>query len=133
MNNYASLLAGLQPENTSELERADELLLEFRRSSNPFVLDTIGAVLLRLGDYRQAQAYLERAIGLDGDLPEAHYHLGLVLFELGDHEGAVRHLERSLNADRQFLGYEEAVATLAAAQNAARQDAEAEPENEATQ
>ncbi|MGP1255099.1 MAG: tetratricopeptide repeat protein [Kiloniellales bacterium] len=133
VNNYASLVAGLQPENTEALERADALLTDFRRSTNPFVLDTIGAVLLRLGDYRQAQAYLERSIGLDGDLAEAHYHLGLVLFALGDNAGAVDHLETSLEAGRQFLGHEEATETLAAAQEALQQEAEANPATSTTQ
>lgn len=115
VNNYASLLASLEPDNTAELERAKELLDPFQRTESPYLLDTIGAVLLRLGDARQAQAFLERAIALNNDLVEAHFHLGQAHLMLGDAGGAVPHLETAVNAEKPFLGIEDARAALATA------------------
>jgi tetratricopeptide (TPR) repeat protein len=112
VNNYASLLAALEPDNLEELREAKALLDPFLRTSNPFVLDTIGALLLRLGDARQAQAYLERALALEPSLPDAHFHLGLALLELDAPAVAAEHLEQALNAEGGFLGKEEAEAAL---------------------
>lgn len=112
VNNYASLLAALEPDNLEELRKAKELLDPFQRTSNPFVLDSIGAVMLRLGDARQAQAYLERALALEPSLPDAHFHLGLALLELDAPAAAAEHLEQALNADGGFLGKQEAEAAL---------------------
>jgi tetratricopeptide (TPR) repeat protein len=124
VNNWASLLSALRPDDTEALQRARELLEPFERSSNPLVLDTVGAVLFRLGEPRQAQAFLERAIAIDPDLAEAHYHLGMTFHELGDRDAAIRHLDRAVSAPRDFLGREEARAILAEAQQAAQQSAQ---------
>lgn len=64
------------------IERAHQL-----RPDDPAVIDSLGWVHYRLGNYEKALQYLRRAFELLND-PEIAAHLGEVLWVTGDHPGA---------------------------------------------
>ncbi|HVJ30301.1 MAG TPA: tetratricopeptide repeat protein, partial [Gammaproteobacteria bacterium] len=68
------------------------------------IIDSMGWVLYKLGDYRAAADYLERAYRLDQD-PEIAAHLIDVRWQLGERDGALELLRQSLeaNPDSQHL------------------------------
>lgn len=57
----------------------------------------LGISYLRQGDYRTAQAKLEKAIADDSSLATAHSALGLVYERLGDAAGAEKNYRRAVN------------------------------------
>ena len=62
---------------------------------SPAIIDSMGWVLYKLGDYRSALDYLERAYRLEQD-PEIAAHLVDVRWALGDREQALELLRTSL-------------------------------------
>jgi predicted Zn-dependent protease len=71
---------------------------------SPAIIDSMGWVLFKLGDYRGALDYLERAYRLEQD-PEIAAHLIDVRWALGDREQALELLRTSLerNPDDRHL------------------------------
>ena len=59
------------------------------------IIDSMGWVLYKLGDYRGALDYLERAYRLEPE-PEIASHLVAVRWQLGQHDGARQLLEQAL-------------------------------------
>lgn len=57
----------------------------------------LGVSYLRQGDFRQAQAKLEKALEQDPSNASAHSALGLVYERLGDLDGAEKHYRRAAN------------------------------------
>lgn len=57
----------------------------------------LGIGYLRQGDFKSAQAKLEKAVELDPDNVTAHRALGLVYEQLGDIPGAERHYRRAVS------------------------------------
>jgi tetratricopeptide (TPR) repeat protein len=68
------------------------------------IIDSMGWVLYKLGDYRAAADYLERAYRLDQD-PEIAAHLVDARWQLGERDSALELLRRALeaNPDSQHL------------------------------
>jgi tetratricopeptide (TPR) repeat protein len=62
------------------------------------IIDSMGWVLYKLGDYRAAAGYLERAYRLEQD-PEIAAHLVDVRWQLGERDSARELLRRSLEAN----------------------------------
>jgi tetratricopeptide (TPR) repeat protein len=52
-----------------------------------------GIALQKLERCKEAVAPLERALGIDSELTQAHYYLYVCYIELGDQETAMRHLK----------------------------------------
>jgi tetratricopeptide (TPR) repeat protein len=112
-NNLAFLLSE-QSEERADLERALKLAhssLKIRRS-DPAVLDTIGWIYYRMGDYNQAQGYIERAVAGAPDSPILNYHLGMVLYKNDKPFEAQEKLEKALEGDADFYGRDLAEKTL---------------------
>jgi tetratricopeptide (TPR) repeat protein len=65
---------------------------------SPAIIDSMGWVLYKLGDYRAAQDYLERAYRLEQD-PEIAAHLIDVRWQLGERDSARELLRQSLEAN----------------------------------
>jgi tetratricopeptide (TPR) repeat protein len=65
---------------------------------SPAIIDSMGWVLFKLGDYRAARDYLERAYRLEQD-PEIAAHLIDVRWQLGDQDSARELLRQSLEAN----------------------------------
>ncbi len=102
-NNLAYLLAETRPDAAS-LRRAEELAREVLEDNpgDPRVLDTLGWVLCRRGDYAQARPYLERATALSPRHPVMQFHRGACLAKLGEKEPAREALRQALAAPGDF-------------------------------
>jgi Flp pilus assembly protein TadD len=75
------------------IERALEL-----KPNNPAVLDSMGWVQYRLGNYEKALQYLQRANQMHSD-SEIAAHLGEVLWVVGDKDQARQVWQRALELD----------------------------------
>ena len=112
-NNLAALIADHQPE-PARLQRALEVTKTFESSDNPLLLDTVGWVHYRLGNYEQALAFLERAARGASQVSQIRYHLGMAYFSTDRRDLAKRELQAALSGkDQAFVGSDEARATLA--------------------
>ncbi len=81
------------------------------------MLDTVGWAHYRAGDHAKAIAYLERATAAAEQVPELRYHLGMAYLAADNPIGAKQELDKALQlAEADFVGIEEARATLAALQ-----------------
>jgi len=79
------------------------LLAEHRPTpEDPRLLDTMGWIACRRGDYAQARQHLERAAAKAPDHPVLQYHFGFCLAQLGEKEAARKALEKALAAKGAF-------------------------------
>jgi len=92
-------LAWMLAEAGENLDLALSLAEEASRmSSEPEILDTLGFVHLKRGEFREAVETLDRAISVGGDSPSIHYRLGTALSQSGNIERAREMLNRALDA-----------------------------------
>lgn len=105
---YAENLGG--PEN---LKKANALAADLKESDNPAYLDTVGWVAYLSGDYQQAITFTRAAVDKLGSSPLLQYHLGMAYYKAGDLTNAKTYLAKATETEQQYIGYEEAVATLA--------------------
>jgi tetratricopeptide (TPR) repeat protein len=61
--------------------------------------NNLGALYLRLREYKQAAEILEKGLKIDPKMSSASALLGIALYEMGDYGGARRHLETALRAN----------------------------------
>ena len=91
-NNMANLLMNVDNEHALQAaKRAHELA-----PANPSILDTLGWILVQLGDLDQGLAYLREAVARNGRSAAARYHLGVALWEFGSHAESKRELSHAL-------------------------------------
>lgn len=93
LNNMAFYLAN----NTNDLPKA----LEYARkavkiSPQPFIQDTLGYILFRMGNYREAEPYFKSAMDAKFRDPEFFYHMGMNEWKLGNREMASKHLRKAV-------------------------------------
>ena len=96
-NNYAYSLS----------ERGERLNLALKMAEiaiaavpdNTSYLDTIGWVHFKLGNYREAKDYLEKAIEIGGESAVMLEHLGDIMFKLGNIEKAKSLWQKAYNLD----------------------------------
>ena len=112
-NNLVALISDYDFENESRLELAENLSRPFEASKQAVLLDTLGWVHYRLGNFQQAISYLESALANGGNHPQVHYHLGMVYLELGKPDLARRELELAIQGEAVFPGVEKARQALA--------------------
>lgn len=111
-NNLAMLLAAHRGDQVS-LERAKQLVEPLRASTNPAVLDTVGWVDYKLGNYAAAVPSLELALKTVPTSPLLQYHLGMAHAKQGNTAQAKENLAKALASETKFHGREEAEAMLA--------------------
>ena len=70
----------------------------------PGVLDTLGFVYYKRGEYGLAEPPLRQAAELSTNNAMIQYHLGLTYHQLGRKADAATWLRRSLQADAKFAG-----------------------------
>ncbi len=109
-NNLASLLA--DSAKPQDLQRSLSLAEKLRDSKYPAFLDTYGWVSLKNGKTGDALAALESVVGMEGAIPEMHFHLGMAYLAAGRTEEARRELEKAVENDARFKGLEQAKAEL---------------------
>jgi tetratricopeptide (TPR) repeat protein len=107
--NNAEALNALGYTLADRTDRLEEALHYISRAlelkpNNPFILDSMGWVHYRLGDYNKAEKYLRQALAIRKD-PEIAAHLGEVLWKKGDKSEARKVWQRSLekNQDNKML------------------------------
>lgn len=111
LNNLAYLYA----EESSDLELAVRLARKARTlaPSNPGVADTLGWILYRRGEYKEALSLIREAERMAKDVPVLQYHLGMALYRMGDADGAKAALLHATKAQGDFEGRDDAAETLA--------------------
>lgn len=112
-NNLASILAD-QKGDAKSLDRALTLSRDFeQRAPNPFFLDTLGWVHLKMGHQDDALRVMQRAVAEAPQHPILNYHLGVAHFKAGHRLEAQAHLKKALNTKQPFPGMDEAKSILA--------------------
>jgi Flp pilus assembly protein TadD len=112
-NNLAMLLVTYRTDAAS-LDRARDLIAGFTSTSNSSLLDTIGWVRFKRGEYGDAVTFLERAVAGAPSSKVIHYHLGMAELQVGQRARARSDLETALDgSDGGFAGAEEARVALA--------------------
>lgn len=81
-------------------KQAQEAVIAAPRSGG--VLDTLGWIEFKRGNFQRAAELLEHASKLQPDMPEIRYHLAQALEKAGDAQGAVVSLERIVLAWPNF-------------------------------
>src|SRR4029450_11914643 len=112
-NNVAWILAsqGKSLEEALQSARKAEALVRANQAlaaSLPGVLDTLGFVYYKRGEYGLAEPPLRQAAELSTNDPTIQYHLGLTYHRLGRKADAATWLRRSLQAGGKFAGADEA-------------------------
>ncbi|HAB51078.1 MAG TPA: hypothetical protein DCE80_02690 [Ignavibacteriales bacterium] len=96
-NNYAYSLSE-RGERLKEALRMAEIAIA-ADPDNTSYLDTIGWVHFKLGNYRDAKNYLEKAIEIGGERAVMLDHLGDVMFKLGDTQEAKLLWQKAFDLD----------------------------------
>lgn len=108
-NNLAATLADFRADDPTSLARALALSQGFEdRAPNPFFLDTLGWVHLRMGHHDEAIRLINRAVRQAPLHPILNYHLGIAHYEAGHQEAARHYLDKALSAQRTFPGIDQA-------------------------
>jgi Flp pilus assembly protein TadD len=112
-NNVAWILAsqGKSLEEALQSARKAEALVRANQAlaaSLPGVLDTLGFVYYKRGEYGLAEPPLRQAAELSTNDPTIQYHLGLTYRQLGRKADAATWLRRSLQGGGKFAGADEA-------------------------
>lgn len=79
---------------------------------NPALLDTLGWILARQGQYNEALPYLREAYSMNASNHEVRYHIGYTLLKLDRKTEAISELKAAIAGNNQFAEYEEAKALL---------------------
>jgi len=69
------------------------------RPNDPASLDSLGSILMALGDVRGAERILQQSIQIDPAYAPGHYHLAQVLIQLSEQDQAVVHLQFAVKLD----------------------------------
>ena len=108
-------LAYLYTEQLNNLDKAYELARKARdlQSQDAAVGDTLGWVLYKRGDYRQALTILQESAEKAADNPEIQFHLGMTAYMMGQTDMAKAALRKAASSDKEFPGKEESKRRLA--------------------
>lgn len=111
-NNLAMLLVTYRTDRAS-LDRARALSAEFAKSNNAALVDTLGWVQYKRGEFGPAVSTLQKAVSQAPDAPPLLYHLGMAQLKTGATGDARTNLERALRGGDNFAGSAEAKSALA--------------------
>ena len=111
-NNLAMLLVTYKKDEAS-LDRARDLASNFTTSDDSTLLDTLGWVRFKRGEYQEALPTLERASERSPDSKVIRFHLAMAQLRLGLRDRARTNLEAALNGSGSFQGVDEARTVLA--------------------
>lgn len=108
-------LAVIYSANFDQFDKALELAKRALTAapSNPSLLDTLGWVMFKKGEYRNALPPLQESAAKLADNPEIQYHLGMTHYMLGDEEAARTALQKAVQLPSAFPQKEEAQQRLA--------------------
>jgi tetratricopeptide (TPR) repeat protein len=106
LNNLAYLYSEhlARPDAAYELAKRARLILP----EEPRIADTLGWILFKKGQYRDALQLLQESARKLPDEPELQYHLGTTLYMLGEEGPAGIALRKAAEAAKDFPGKDEA-------------------------
>jgi tetratricopeptide (TPR) repeat protein len=107
-NNLAALIADVWPNDGPLLDRARQLAERFRSSDNAVLLDTLGWVLARQGNYDDAAILLARATSLMPENQQMQFHYGMALKGKGLKTKAQAAFSQALAGTPDYRGQVEA-------------------------
>jgi tetratricopeptide (TPR) repeat protein len=107
-NNLAALIADVWSTDAPLLDRARQLTEKFRGSDNPVLLDTLGWVLTRQGNYDDGAILLARATSLMPDNQQMQFHYGMALKGKGLTAKAQAAFSQALAGNPDYRGQDEA-------------------------
>lgn len=108
LNNLAWALGEMKDKRAiAYAERANQLA-----PNTAAVLDTLGWILLNQGEQAKALDAIQKAVSLQPDSIDIHYHLAIALMKAGDKGKARKELEALLAKGKEFGKAEEARALL---------------------
>ncbi len=102
-NNLAALLSEYRKDEDS-LKRAKQLADKLKNVDQVLILDTVGWVYYKTGDYSEAVAVLKSVVEKSPEVPVFNYHLGMALYKTGDEVSAKAYLTNSLANNGNFPG-----------------------------
>ena len=94
----------------------DALKAEDLAPRNGGVIDTVGWVYFKKGDYEKALEKLKQAVQLMPNSPTIHYHLGMVLYEKEQFQSSVVEFSNALSISTTFDEAEKAREMIRAAE-----------------
>ncbi|HBG05917.1 MAG: hypothetical protein A2075_04085 [Geobacteraceae bacterium GWC2_58_44] len=112
-NDFACLLAD-SGNGGNDLQKALKLAeqVNLRRPGDPLLMDTLGWVHYRRGEYRKAAHLLQRAAVRLPHTAVVRYHAGMALYRAGKRALAREHLQAAARSPVAFVGKKEAQDTL---------------------
>jgi len=97
LNNMAYYLA----ENTQDLPKALKIAKRaVQLAPRPFAQDTLGYILFRMGNYREAETQFKSAWDAQFRDPEFLYHMGMNEWKLGQKESSSRLLRKAISSGK---------------------------------
>jgi tetratricopeptide (TPR) repeat protein len=107
---YTKALDASPDERTDEvsLNQAKELASKLAAAKQPALLDTLGWVHYRVGEYDKAAEILSGVVEQAPDVPVFRYHLGMTYYKQGDNRAAKEILSKAVAKDMKYDGVEEA-------------------------
>lgn len=109
-NNLAALIADAFSSDAKQLDRARQLVEQFRNSSDPLLVDTLGWVLVRQGNYEDATILLAKATSLAPTNQQVAFHYAMALKGKGLPAKAKEALAKALTGTPDYRGLDEAKA-----------------------
>ena len=103
INNLAALLSEHHTDAIS-LKRAKELADKLKNNEQAVILDTVGWVYYKTGDYAGAVKVLKTVVEKSPDVAVFNYHLGMALYKSGDEAAAKTYLTSALATEGDFPG-----------------------------
>jgi tetratricopeptide (TPR) repeat protein len=107
LNNFGYSLAerGLQLERALTMSKQAVTL----QPTNQSYLDTYGWIYYRLGDYKEAEIYVHRAIELNSQSAVINEHMGDIYFRLSEKENAIKFWQKALEFDPENQSLKEKI------------------------
>jgi tetratricopeptide (TPR) repeat protein len=116
-NNALALnnLAVVYSERLDQVDKALDLAKRARTNSpnNPNLADTLGWIMFRKGDYRNALPLLQEGASKLTENPEVQYHLAMAQYMMGDEAAAKTGLQKAVQLPSAFPQKDEAQQRLA--------------------
>jgi len=113
-NNLAALIADAFSSDPKQLDRARQLVEQFRNASDPLLVDTLGWVLVRQGSYEDAAILLAKATSLAPTNQQIAFHYAMALKGKGLQAKAKEALAKALAGTPDYRGLDEAKALATA-------------------
>jgi serine/threonine protein kinase len=105
--NWGIINHGIALEHSNNIQQAIKVYETYTQKigDDAFVLFRLGTLLGRMGQWIQAESYLEKAIRLKPNYAEAHHNRGWVLLNIRNSEGEVENVRELLSAYRQAVKF----------------------------